>query len=104
MNVTSGFVIHEFTRSLKLPIINTPSPDSILPYITPVFLVNDKYFLYFFDNSLYISSESQLINDSWYYILFDNAYTMIILWVITIITTITMIITYRRKHLSNLNI
>ncbi|MGC8607836.1 MAG: hypothetical protein ACP5L5_09795 [Vulcanisaeta sp.] len=85
INVTSGSVIHEFIKPVKLPIINSPSPDSILPYIVPVFLVNDRYFFYFFGGSLYAASESQLINDSWYYVLFDNAYTVIMLWIITII-------------------
>ncbi|ADY01812.1 hypothetical protein VMUT_1608 [Vulcanisaeta moutnovskia 768-28] len=98
VNVTSGSVIREFIKPLKLPIINSPSPDSILPYITPVFLVNDKYFLYFFDDSLFIVSESQLINDSWYYIFFDNIYTVITLWIIIAIIIVITMITYRQKR------
>ncbi|GAB6947577.1 hypothetical protein JCM16161A_17070 [Vulcanisaeta sp. JCM 16161] len=31
INITSDSVIHEFIKPLKLPVINSPSPNSILP-------------------------------------------------------------------------
>ena len=91
INVTSGSVIHRAIRTLKIPIINTPSPSSIFPTVIPI-TASNKYFIYYFNGQLFITNEAQLINDWWYYALFDNIYLVMALWVITLIMIIVTII------------
>ncbi|GGI67158.1 hypothetical protein [Vulcanisaeta souniana] len=91
INVTKGSVIHQVIRMLKIPIVNTPSPASIFPAAVPV-ASNNEYLAYYFNNQLFFTNEAQLINDWWYYILFDNTYLVMALWVITLIIIIATII------------
>lgn len=91
INVTSGSVIHRAIRTLKIPIINTPSSSSIFSMVIPI-TASNKYVIYYFNGQLFITNEAQLINDWWYYALFDNTYLVMALWVITLIMIIVTII------------
>ena len=96
INVTSGSVIHRAIRTLKIPIINTPSPSSIFPTVIPI-TASNKYVIYYFNGQLFITNEAQLINDWWYYALFDNTYLVMALWVITLIMIIVTIISVNNR-------
>ena len=103
INVTKDSVYYRAIRTLKIPIINTPSPSFIFPAAIPI-MANNKYAIYYFNGQLFITNEAQLINDWWYYALFNNTYLMTALWFVTLmmimITTIKVIMIKEKDLIS----